>query len=83
MRIPLIGPFLERRDDLCARALRVRLGEQGRIVSWHLDGPRRRSPWVARVSCRHHPETIEARGRSRKTAILAADQALTCELRDA
>jgi len=76
MQIPWIGPLFDRRDDLRVRALRDQLGRGGRIVSWHRDNPRNGSPWTARVSCRDHPETVEARGRTRRRAILAAADAL-------
>ena len=81
MRLPFIGPLLDRRDDLRARSLRDQLGREGRIVSWHRDNPRPLTPWIARVSCQDLPETIEARGRTRRHAILAASDLLARRLR--
>ncbi|MDB5349621.1 MAG: hypothetical protein JWN86_868 [Planctomycetota bacterium] len=72
--------FFDRRDDRRARALRDQLGLCGVLVSWHRidaahpDGTGR--GWLARVSCRVWPETIERPGPNRCRAIRHAAEVL-------
>jgi hypothetical protein len=72
-----IFSFLDRRDDRRAREIRAELGPRGVLVSWHrVDLPHARRRWLARVSCRDWPETVEQAGFSRCRAILAATERL-------
>lgn len=59
-------------DRQRAEAMRHDMGMEGVLVSWEaVEGG-----WIARVSCRAWPDTIEAIGQSRTSAIRMADAKL-------
>ena len=76
----LLRRLIDHRDERLARELRQALGASGLIASWHRVDPSDREspggPWLARVSCREWPSTIEDTGRSRRKAVLRAAAAL-------
>jgi hypothetical protein len=67
---------IENIDRQRAERMRHDMGMEGVLVSWEQveDG------WMARVSCRAWPDTMEAVGPSITSAIRAADAKLTKKL---
>lgn len=60
-------------DRQRAEAMRHDMGIEGVLVSWE----RVEGGWIARVSCRAYPDTVESIGTTITSAIRSADAKLT------
>lgn len=71
--ISLLRTVHDHFDERRARRLRRAFGARGWLLSWDRSA---RGGWLARLSCRELPLTVERRGASRAAAIRRAEAVL-------